>query len=75
MVLARPCNIIVYEILLNYLQLDLLVVPAQIDESLWMVLFELAEYYCLGRLMAICENMLISKVTDCNCEEIMLFAL
>jgi hypothetical protein len=65
----------VFQVLLNYLQNDLLVLPAGLDEHCWMFLYQLAEYFCLQRLTAVCEMELITKLTHTNCEHILDYSL
>lgn len=47
-------NLVIFEMIVNYLLLDRLVVPSDMGIGSWMELYEMAEFLCLGRLMTIC---------------------
>ena len=68
-------NIIIFEIMLNYLLMDYVVVPNEMTYKDWAQLCTLAETYCLGRLLSICEQQLCHRVTEDNFMQMMEFAL
>lgn len=55
-------NLVILEIMLNYLLLDKVVVPVDMGIYSWMELFEVADYFCLDRLKLICEQQICSLV-------------
>lgn len=57
---------IVIDILLNFLMMNVVVVPSDFTTQAWMDLAELAEYFCLDSLKGICESQLCSKVHKDN---------
>lgn len=68
-------NLVVFEMITNYLMLDKLVVPTEMGVGSWIELYEMAEFLCLGRLMTICEQHICSLVHEENCDEIFNFSL
>ena len=68
-------NIVLFEILLNYLLLDHIVIPKNMSYQNWMELYELAECFCLGRLMIICEQQICHQIADETCSNIIEFGL
>ena len=64
-------NIVLFEILLNYILVDKVVVPTHMSSYSWFELYSLADYFCLGRLMSICEKELCLLVDEHNCEQIL----
>jgi hypothetical protein len=61
--------------MLGYIQSDLVVVPEGLDEQCWAALYQLAHYFCLRRLMNICEQQLISILATHNCESLLEYSL
>ena len=61
-------NLVIFEMVVNYLLLDKLVVPVEMGVGSWVELYEMAEFLCLGRLMTICEQHICSLVTEGNCD-------
>lgn len=68
-------NLVVFEIVLNYLLIDKLVVPVDMGLFSWMELYEMAEYFCVNRLMVLCEQQICGFVNEKNCDQIMGFSL
>ena len=61
-------NLVVFEMVINYLLLDKLVIPVDMGVGSWMELYEMAEFLCLGRLMTMCEQQICSMVHEENCD-------
>ena len=62
--------------MLNYLLLDYVIVNKEkMGFKGWMKLCRMAEMYCLGRLLSICEQYLCSIVNEDNYKILMEFAL
>lgn len=65
----------VLQVMVGYIQTDLVVVPEGLDEQCWAALYQLAHYFCLRRLMNICEQQLISSLAAHNCESLLEYSL
>jgi uncharacterized protein YutE (UPF0331/DUF86 family) len=62
--------------MLNYLLLDYVVVSREkMGVKGWMKLCKMAEMFCLGRLLSICEHQLCSMVSEDSFRILMEFAL
>ena len=64
-------NIVILEVLVNYLLLDHVVVPENMSYHNWMELYKLAEYFCLSRLSVICEHQICNRISDKTCNAIL----
>jgi hypothetical protein len=71
--LSKNYNIVV-DILLNFLMMNVVVVPTDFTTQAWMDLTELAEYFCLDSLKGICESQLCGKVHKDNTSELEVFS-
>jgi hypothetical protein len=61
--------------MVHYLSTNFVVVCKDVDYGFWLRLAEMAEYFSLPQLVLICENQLIAKVTDDNCQKLLVAAL
>ncbi len=52
-----------FEIALNYLLLDKVIVPVEMGLYSWMELYEMADYLCMDRLKTICEQQICNLVS------------
>lgn len=68
-------NLVIFEMMINYLLLDKLVVPMEMEIGGWLDLYEMAEFMCLNRLMSICEQHICTLVQENNIEEIFNFSI
>ena len=68
-------NIVILQVLLNYLLLDHVVVPENMSYHNWMELYKLSEYFCLARLSVICEHQICNQISDKTCNTILEFGL
>lgn len=69
-----PCgNIVLFEILLNYLLLGHLIVPYGMSHQSWIELYRLANYFSLKILEQVCLGQIHGKLTLTNVDEIMKF--
>ena len=67
-------NIVLFEVLVNYLLLDLLVVPSSMSHRNWIELFRLANFFSLQKLEYACECQIHSKMSASNVDEVAEFA-
>lgn len=66
---------IVFDILINYLQHDFLLVPQSFSIQSWMELCELSDYFSVGRLKNICENQLCHQIVVENLKVLSNFSI
>jgi hypothetical protein len=64
----------VFQVMANYLQSGCLVVPEELDASCWMLLHQLAEYFCLSSLVAQCQQEMILLLSDGNCQQLLKYS-
>ena len=55
--------------------IDLVVIPEKMSFRNWMELYVLAEYFCLERLLSICEQQICNEISDESCHAILEFGL
>lgn len=55
-----------FQILLRFIEFDLVVVPLKFDAFDWLELLLAGRYYGLERLSSICEELLLERITDAN---------
>ena len=56
--------------MLNYLLLELVIVPEEMSYHYWMKLYEIAEYFVLDKLVKICLHQICSKISEDTCNSI-----
>ena len=66
---------ILFEVLTGYLTSGFVVSSKDYGHEFWVMLAEMAEYYSLNCLVAICEQQLMSKIDEYTCQELLVIAL
>jgi hypothetical protein len=59
---------VLFEVMLTYLTSGFVVTSKEYGHEFWVMLGEMAEYYSLETLLAICEQQLIGSITEYSCQ-------
>lgn len=60
---------------MNFLLLDFVIIPENMNYRNWIELYELAEFFCLRRLVVVCEQQICNHISDETCSDIIEFGL